>query len=76
MHSEARAPIFGDAATTMPVESNPYVSPAPVPDPSSIKRFVCLENMWNLIWFLRYGGVGERCAWEMGEEGGGGNQEG
>ena len=28
--AETRAPISGDAATTMPPESNPYVSPAPV----------------------------------------------
>ena len=25
------APIFGDAATTMPSEFNPYLSPSPVP---------------------------------------------
>jgi len=35
VHSEARAPIADDAATTMPTESNPYVSPAPAPAPSS-----------------------------------------
>uniref|UniRef100_A0A2N9IFS1 GRAM domain-containing protein n=1 Tax=Fagus sylvatica TaxID=28930 RepID=A0A2N9IFS1_FAGSY len=38
VHSEARAPISGDAATTMPTESNPYVSPAPAPAPSSVKN--------------------------------------
>ncbi|KAB1203881.1 GEM-like protein 1 [Morella rubra] len=35
VHSEARASIAGDAATTMPPESNPYISPAPAPAPSS-----------------------------------------
>ncbi|XP_027356560.1 GEM-like protein 1 isoform X2 [Abrus precatorius] len=34
---ESRAPISTDAATTMPHESNPYVSPAPVPAPTSAK---------------------------------------
>lgn len=39
VHSEARAPISGDAATTMPPESNPYISPAPAPAPgSSVKN--------------------------------------
>ena len=37
VHSEARAPIADDAATTMPTESNPYISPAPAPAPSSVK---------------------------------------
>lgn len=32
---EVRAPISEDAATTMPKESNPYVTPAPAPAPSS-----------------------------------------
>ncbi|TKY74452.1 GEM protein 1 [Spatholobus suberectus] len=32
---ESRAPISGDAATTMPKDSNPYVTPAPVPASSS-----------------------------------------
>lgn len=32
---EVRAPISGDAATTMPSESNPYVSPAPATAPPS-----------------------------------------
>ncbi|KAJ7965778.1 GLABRA2 expression modulator-like [Quillaja saponaria] len=37
--TEARAPISGDAATTMPHESNPYVSPSPAPAPmSSVKN--------------------------------------
>ena len=77
VHSEARAPIADDAATTMPTESNPYISPAPAPAPSSVKSewfeffvvvvvvffifylgFVCLENLWYLIWLIRYGGVG------------------
>lgn len=63
VHSEARAPISGDAATTMPAEakSNPYISPAPAPAPSSVKSewfeffvffflgFVCLEICG--IWF-------------------------
>ncbi|KAK4571863.1 hypothetical protein RGQ29_030318 [Quercus rubra] len=38
VHSEARAPIADDAATTMPTESNPYISPAPAPAPSSVKN--------------------------------------
>ena len=33
--TEERAPISGDAATTMPKESNPYVSPAPASAPGS-----------------------------------------
>ncbi|KAI4337630.1 hypothetical protein L6164_016019 [Bauhinia variegata] len=36
-NAEARAPISGDAATTMPPESNPYVTPAPAPA-SSVKN--------------------------------------
>ncbi|KAI9097909.1 hypothetical protein K1719_025680 [Acacia pycnantha] len=32
---EVRAPISEDAATTLPKESNPYVTPAPAPAPSS-----------------------------------------
>ncbi|XP_075649108.1 GEM-like protein 1 isoform X1 [Castanea sativa] len=43
VHSEARAPISDDAATTMPAEakSNPYISPAPAPaPPSSVKNTV------------------------------------
>ncbi|XP_059636457.1 GEM-like protein 1 [Cornus florida] len=32
---EAAAPIAGNAATTMPADSNPYVSPAPVPTSSA-----------------------------------------
>jgi len=30
LNTESRAPISGDAATTMPKDSNPYVTPAPV----------------------------------------------
>ena len=37
--AESRAPISGDAATTMPQESNPYVSPAPVPAATSKSQF-------------------------------------
>lgn len=37
VHVEARAPIAGEAATSMPTESNPYVAtPAPAPS-SSVK---------------------------------------
>ncbi|XP_041018436.1 GEM-like protein 1 isoform X2 [Juglans microcarpa x Juglans regia] len=35
VHAEARAPVTADAATTMPPESNPYISAAPAPEPSS-----------------------------------------
>ncbi|KAJ7958946.1 GLABRA2 expression modulator [Quillaja saponaria] len=39
--SEVRAPISGDSATTMPHESNPYVSPSPATAPmSSVKNKV------------------------------------
>ncbi|CAL8997471.1 unnamed protein product [Prunus brigantina] len=38
VHVEARAPIAGEAATSMPAESNPYVAtPAPAPS-SSVKN--------------------------------------
>lgn len=37
VNSEARAPISGDAATTMPQDSNPYISPAPAAAPTSVK---------------------------------------
>ncbi|KAG6705253.1 GEM-like protein 1 isoform X2 [Carya illinoinensis] len=35
LNAEARAPVSADAATTMPPESNPYISAAPAPAPSS-----------------------------------------
>ncbi|KAK7410458.1 hypothetical protein VNO78_01254 [Psophocarpus tetragonolobus] len=35
LNTESRAPISGDAATTMPQDPNPYVTPAPVPDSST-----------------------------------------
>ncbi|XP_047148588.1 GEM-like protein 1 isoform X1 [Vigna umbellata] len=35
LNTESRAPISGDAATTMPKDSNPYVTPAPVAASSS-----------------------------------------
>jgi len=34
-----------DAATTMPAESNPYVSPAPVPAPASAKSNFSLFHL-------------------------------
>lgn len=34
-HTDAPSPIAGDTATTMPQESNPYVSPSPAPAPGS-----------------------------------------
>lgn len=37
VHAEVRAPIAGDAATTMPLESNPYVSNPAQPPASSVK---------------------------------------
>jgi hypothetical protein len=55
VNSEARAPISSDAATTMPPESNPYIAPAPVPAPSSVKseyfRFlvIYLKNLKLLV---------------------------
>ncbi|KAE8056980.1 hypothetical protein FH972_013706 [Carpinus fangiana] len=38
VNSEARAPISGQAATTLPQDSNPYISPAPAPAPASVKN--------------------------------------
>ncbi|KAH1110587.1 hypothetical protein AAZX31_04G090800 [Glycine max] len=35
LNTESRAPISEDAATTMPKDSNPYVTPAPVPASST-----------------------------------------
>ncbi|CAJ1974012.1 unnamed protein product [Sphenostylis stenocarpa] len=35
LNTESRAPISGDAATTMPMDSNPYVTAAPVPASST-----------------------------------------
>lgn len=40
VHAEVRAPIAGDAATTMPMESNPYVSNPAQPPASSVKNTV------------------------------------
>ncbi|KAK7282869.1 hypothetical protein RIF29_11962 [Crotalaria pallida] len=36
--ADPRPPISGDAATTLPTESNPYVTPAPVTPPASAKN--------------------------------------
>lgn len=74
--------IAGTAATTMPAESNPYVSPAPVASSSSKSNF--LQLLFNLLFFSekklinwlygsslsRYSGGGEGCVREMGKEGG------
>lgn len=46
--SSAAPPPQGGAATTLPVESNPYVSPAPVP-PSTMKS----ESLFRLIEYSR-----------------------
>ncbi|KAJ9560582.1 hypothetical protein OSB04_005742 [Centaurea solstitialis] len=54
----------GGGATTMPNESNPYVSPSPVPVSSAKSEFDVL--CCNLI---RDDGFGEGCAWKMGEGG-------
>lgn len=48
VNSEARAPISDDAATTMPQESNPYISPAPAPAPSSSVKSEYLIFFKNL----------------------------
>lgn len=39
---DSRAPISGDAATTLPQESNPYVTPAPVSAPTTAKSLFFL----------------------------------
>ncbi|KAM1729406.1 hypothetical protein ACFX12_019803 [Malus domestica] len=38
VQAEARGPIPGDAATSMPAESNPYVATPAPPPPSSVKK--------------------------------------
>lgn len=45
------SPIAGTAATTMPAESNPYVSPGPVA-PSSSKSNL-LQLLFNLLFFFK-----------------------
>ncbi|XP_047148587.1 GEM-like protein 1 [Vigna umbellata] len=48
LNTESRAPISGDAATTMPKDSNPYVTPAPVAASSS-KRNEQLANSKDAV---------------------------
>lgn len=60
---EGPAPISGNSATAMPPESNPYVSPAPVPA-SSVKSESALWTdliwlrgfvIWRIVHFLIFG---------------------
>lgn len=89
LNTESRAPISEDAATTMPKDSNPYVTPAPVPASSTksnsftlslfsfflILLFTTASNLW--VFFLRsYFRFRERRSREMGEESRRGHQEG
>ncbi|KAE8714364.1 GEM-like protein 1 [Hibiscus syriacus] len=43
--NQGTAPISGSAATTMPTESNPYVSPAPVQSSSSKSKLESVKNV-------------------------------
>lgn len=49
LNAEARAPVSADAATTMPPESNPYISAAPAPAPSSAVKSEWLPQIYGSI---------------------------
>jgi len=88
LNTESRAPISGDAATTMPKDSNPYVTPAPVAASSTKSNYLFSSLFFfsfsdftrilsqNLYYFRSYFRFRQRRSRQMGQESRRGHQKG